>query len=67
VEALLRWFHPEKGAISPAQFIPVAERSGFVDEMVKVWAPDNWKSGHKDLREEAVSNTKEEQHGAGTR
>jgi predicted signal transduction protein with EAL and GGDEF domain len=24
VEALLRWFYPEKGFISPAEFIPVA-------------------------------------------
>lgn len=29
-EALLRWFHPERGSISPAQFIPVAEASGLV-------------------------------------
>ncbi len=30
VETLLRWFHPENGAISPAHFIPVAERSGMI-------------------------------------
>ncbi|HEX7131770.1 MAG TPA: EAL domain-containing protein [Iamia sp.] len=28
VEALARWTHPEHGAISPAQFIPVAEATG---------------------------------------
>jgi predicted signal transduction protein with EAL and GGDEF domain len=29
-EALLRWTHPEKGMISPADFIPVAEDIGLI-------------------------------------
>ncbi|MCZ8181178.1 MAG: bifunctional diguanylate cyclase/phosphodiesterase [Rhizobium sp.] len=32
-EVLLRWRHPKRGMISPAEFIPIAERTGFIMEL----------------------------------
>jgi EAL domain-containing protein (putative c-di-GMP-specific phosphodiesterase class I)/GGDEF domain-containing protein len=38
-EALLRWRHPELGSIPPAQFLPVLEQTGFIDEVGR-WVLD---------------------------
>lgn len=37
-EALVRWIHPQKGFMSPASFIPLFEKNGFITELdIYVW------------------------------
>lgn len=39
---------------SPDARMPTEGHSGFIDEMVKIWAPSSWKSQYKDVREQTA-------------
>ncbi len=57
MEALVRWRHPEFGIVSPGDFIPVAERTGLIND-ISAWITrvvcaqiSMWhETGHKDIR-----------------
>jgi diguanylate cyclase (GGDEF)-like protein len=56
VEALVRWRHPERGAIPPDEFIPVAERTGLIGPLttrvldLSLAALADWRRQGVDLR-----------------
>lgn len=35
LEALVRWHHPTRGAISPAVFVPIAEATGLISQLTQ--------------------------------
>jgi predicted signal transduction protein with EAL and GGDEF domain len=55
VEALVRWQHPERGLLAPAEFVPLAERTGTIGDLTR-WVLDtalaqcsSWRAAGIDL------------------
>lgn len=53
MEALLRWTHPELGAISPTEFIPIAEQNGSIGPLGR-WVIQRAALAARDLRKDQV-------------
>jgi len=54
-EALIRWEHPERGMVSPGEFIPIAEKTGqiiFIDRWVLERAVEQAMEWYRDLERE---------------
>ncbi|MFZ6816912.1 EAL domain-containing protein [Undibacterium sp. Ji22W] len=54
-EALVRWQHPQRGFISPIEFVPFAERTGYINRVTDwmlqqaVQTLASWRNSHPDL------------------
>ena len=53
VEALMRWEDARLGAVSPARFIPVAERSGLIDALTS-WGLHHALTQWREWREQGI-------------
>lgn len=51
-EALVRWFDPEQGMISPARFIPVAEACGLINEIGQFVLAETCRQGQRWLAQD---------------
>jgi EAL domain-containing protein (putative c-di-GMP-specific phosphodiesterase class I) len=49
-EALIRWRHPELGAISPAEFVPLAEQTSLIHPLTD-WVIDHAMDAARSLRD----------------
>ncbi|MBO9540824.1 EAL domain-containing protein [bacterium] len=54
VEALMRWRHPERGLVSPAEFIPIAEQCGLIIPMTE-WVLQTACEQHMDWRRNGLA------------